>query len=178
MKENYNYDFPEDGDESIFGCGAVLIWSVWFIICMFIAVKTGDKAIGSLAFIPFIIVIIVAMSAQASFTADDHAVTFCYLLKKTVIPYESIKSIDLKTEYREESIGGGVNKYYAEVITFHCADGKDHTFAGKLETDFEAILKDPNYLQKQTENSKFSRLKRLLRVKWHERKIYASTFLR
>ena len=167
MKENYNYDFPQNGDESIFGCGAVLIWCVWFIICMFIAVKTGDKAIGSvlgtfLAFIPFIIVIIVAMSAQASFTADDHAVTFRYLLKKTVIPYESIKSIDLKTEYREQSVRGGVNKYYAEVITFHCADGKDHTFAGKLETDFEAILKDPNYLQKQTENSKFSRLKRYI----------------
>ena len=137
---------------------------------MSIAEKIDDSAIGSvlgtfLAFIPFIIVIIVAMSAQASFTADDHAVTFRYLLKKTVIHYESIKSIDLKTEYREQSVRGGVNRYYAEVISFHCADGKDHTFAGKLETDFEAILKDPNYLQKQTDNSKFSRLKAFIEGK-------------
>ena len=166
MKENYNYDFPQNGDGSIFGCGAAPIWCVWFIICISIAGKINDS-VGSvlfifLAIIPLIIMIIVAMSSQANFTADDHAVTFRYLLKKTVIHYESIKSIDLKTEYREESIGGGVNKYYTEVITFHCADGKDHTFAGKLETDFEEILKDPNYLQKQTENSKFSRLKRYI----------------
>ena len=164
MKENYNYDFPQNGDGIIFGGCAALIWCVWFIICMSIAEKTGDKAIGSvlgifLAIIPLIIMIIVSMSSQANFTADDHAVTFRYLLKKTVIPYESIKSIDLKTEYREQSVRGGANKYYAEVITFHCADGKDHTFVGKLETDFEEILKDPNYLQKQTENSKFTRLK-------------------
>ena len=170
MKEDYNYDFPQNGDGSIFGCGAALIWCVWFIICIFIAEKIDDSAIGSviaifLAVIPLIIMIIVSMSAQANFTADDHAVTFSYLLKKTVIPYESIKSIDLKTEYREQSVRGGVNKYYAEVITFHCADGKDHTFAGKLETDFEAILKDPNYLQKQTENSKFSRLKSFIEGK-------------
>ena len=164
MKEDYNYDFPQNGDGSIYGCGAALILCVWFIIGMFIAEKIDDRAIGSvivifLVFIPFIIVVIVSTFAQASFTADDHAVIFRYLLKKTVIPYESIKSIDLKTEYREQSVRGGVNKYYAEVITFHCADGKDHTFAGKLETDFEEILKDPNYLQKQTENSKFTKLK-------------------
>jgi len=169
MKEDYNYDFPKNGGGSIFGCGAAPIWCVWFIICISIAEKIDDS-VGSvlfifLAIIPLIIMIIVAMSTQANFTADDHAVTFCYLLKKTVIHYESIKSIDLKTEYREESIGGGAYKYYAEVITFHCADGKDYIFADKLKTDFEEILKDPNYLQKQAENSKFAQLKAFIEGK-------------
>ena len=163
MKENYNYDFHESGDGSIFGCVLTLVWCVWFIICMLIATTIDDRGASIvlgvlLVFLPLIILLIVAESAQAGFTADEHTVTFRYLLKKTVIAYENIKSIEVKAEYREER-GKGINRYYAEVITFHCADGKDYTFAGKLDTDFEEILKDPSYLQKLTEHSKFSRLK-------------------
>ena len=170
MKENYNHDFPQNGDGIILGCGAALIWCVWFIICMSIAEKIDDSAIGSvlgtfLAFIPFIIMSIVSMSAQANFTADDHAVTFRYLLKKTVIPYENIKSIEVNAELREMRSRGGVNRYYAEVISFHCDGEKEYVFGGNLDIDFEAILKDPNYLQKQTENSKFSRLKAFIEGK-------------
>ena len=170
MKEDYDHDFPKEGDESIFGCGAGLIWAVWMLVCAYIGATSDDRAAGTvlgtfLGLLPIIIMIIVALSAQASFTADDHAVTFRYLLKKTVIPYEKIKSIEVKTEYREQSVRGGVNRYYAEVMTFHCADGKDYTFAGKLEVYFELILKDPSYLQKQTENSKFSKLKEYIEGK-------------
>ena len=166
MKENYNYDFPESGDGSIFGCVLTLVWCVWFIISMLIATTIDDRGAGGvlgalLSFLPLIILLIVAESAQAGFTADEHTVTFRYLLKKTVIAYENIKSIEVKAEYREER-GKGINRYYAEVITFHCADGKDYTFAGKLDTDFEEILKDPSYLQKQIEDSKFSQLKRYI----------------
>ena len=163
MKEDYNYDFPESGDGSIFGCSIALVWCVWIIICMLIATTIDDREAGGvlgalLAFLPLIILLIVAESAQAGFTADEHTVTFRYLLKKTVIAYENIKSIEVKAEYREER-GKGINRYYAEVITFHCTEDKDYTFAGKLDTDFEKILKDPSYLQKLTENSKFTRLK-------------------
>ncbi len=166
MKEDYDYDFPESGDGSIFGCVLTLVWCVWFIICILIATKTDDRGAGSvlgtfLAFLPLFIFIIILETSMASFTADEHTVTFCYLLKKTVIAYENIKSIEVKAEYREDR-GKGINRYYAEVITFHCADGKDYTFAGKLETYFELILKDPSYLQKQIEDSKFSQLKRYI----------------
>ena len=163
MKEDYDYDFPESGDGSIFGCVLTLVWCVWFIICMLIATTIDDRGASIvlgvlLVFLPLIILLIVEVFAQAGFTADEHTVTFRYLLKKTVIAYENIKSIEVKAEYREER-GKGITRYYAEVITFHCADGKDYTFAGKLDTDFEEILKDPSYLQKLTENSKFTRLK-------------------
>ena len=169
MEEDYNYDFPKNGGGSIFGCGAAPIWCVWFIICISIAGKIDDS-VGFvlfifLAIIPLIIMIIVAMSVQANFTADDHAVTFRYLLKKTVIPYENIKSIEVNAELREMRSRGGVNRYYAEVISFHCDGEKEYVFGGNLDIDFEAILKDPNYLQKQTENSKFSRLKAFIEGK-------------
>ncbi len=163
MKENYNSDFASKEDGQVMGClGTMVIFGVPLMI----AVLTDDTMIGMLFFIlVFAIMLVILYTCKASFSADERAVTFRYLLKKTVIPYESIKSIDLKTEYREQRVRGGVNKYYAEVITFHCADGKDHTFAGNLDIDFEAILKDPNYLQKQTENSKFSQLKRYIESK-------------
>ena len=166
MKENYNYDFPESGDGSIFGCVLTLVWCVWFIICMLIATTIDDRGASIvlgvlLVFLPLIILLIVEVFAQAGFTADEHTVTFRYLLKKTVIAYENIKSIEVKAEYREER-GKGINRYYAEVITFHCDGEKEYVFGGKLETYFELILKDPSYLQKQIEDSKFSQLKRYI----------------
>ena len=165
MKEDYSYAYSKDGVNVIVS----IIALIFLVLVILVVVVMPDSdterniRVGILMIIiPLITFLISDLSAEADFSADDRAVTFSHMSQKIVIPYESIKSIDLKTEYREESIGGGVNKYYAEVITFHCADGKDHTFAGKLETDFEAILKDPNYLQKQTENSAFSRLKRYI----------------
>jgi len=167
MKEDYAYDFPESGDGSILGCVLTLVWCVWFFICMLIATKTDDRGAGIvlgvfLAFLPLFIFIIILETSMASFTADDHAVTFRYLLKKTVIPYENIKSIEVKAEYREQSIRGEVNRYYAEVISFHCDGEQEYVFGGKLKTYFELILKDPSYLQKQIEDSKFSQLKRYI----------------
>ena len=165
MKEKYVRTFSESGDENIFGCFAALIWCVWFIICIFIAAKTDDKAIGTfLALLPFIIFIIILKNSMASFTADDHAVTFRYLLKKAVIPYETINSIDTEAEYRE-SHGYGIHRYYAEVMTFHCADGKDHTFARKSEKAVDVILEHPCYLQRLPGNSKFANLKRFIETK-------------
>ncbi len=166
MKEDYDYDFPESGDGSIFGCVLTLVWCVWFIICMLIATTIDDRGASIvlgvlLVFLPLIILLIVEVFAQAGFTADEHTVTFRYLLKKTVIAYENIKSIEVKAEYREER-GKGINRYYAEVITFHCDGEKEYVFGGKLKTYFELILKDPSYLQKQIEDSKFSQLKRYI----------------
>ena len=163
MKENYNYDFASKEDGQVMGClGTMVVLGVPLMI----AVLTYDTMIGMLfSILVFAIMLVILYTCKASFSADERAVTFRYLLKKTVIPYEIIKSIEVNAELREMRGRGGVNKYYAEVITFHCAAGKDHTFAGKLETDFEAILQDPNYLQKQTENSKFTRLKSFIEGK-------------
>ncbi len=156
MKENYNYVFASKEDGPVMGC---LVTMVIFGVPLMIVALTDDTMIGTLfSILVFAIMLVILYTCKASFSADEHTVTFRYLLKKTVIAYENIKSIEVKAEYREER-GKGINRYYAEVITFHCADGKDYTFAGNLETDFEEILKDPSYLQKLTENSKFTRLK-------------------
>ena len=101
---------------------------------------------------------------MASFTADDHAVTFRHMSRKTLILYETINSIDIEAEYRE-SHGYGIHRYYAEVMTFHCADGKDHTFAGKSEKAVDVILEHPCYLQRLPGNSKFANLKRYIENK-------------
>ncbi|MCR5020603.1 hypothetical protein [Ruminococcus sp.] len=155
MKEKYVRVFPESGDENIFSCASGLILFVWTLFATVSGLGTF------LALLPLILFIIILETSMASFTADDHAVTFRYLLKKTVIPYETINGIDIEAEYRETN-GLGIHRYYAEVITFHCADDKDYTFAGKLEKPVDVILEHPCYLQRIPGNSKFSQLKRYI----------------
>ena len=69
MKEKYVRVFPESGDENFFSCASGLILFVWTLF----ATVAG---LGTILFI------IILETSMASFTADDHAVTFRYLLKK------------------------------------------------------------------------------------------------
>ncbi|HCJ40782.1 hypothetical protein [uncultured Ruminococcus sp.] len=163
MKENYNHDFASKEDGQVMGCLGTM---VFFGVPLMIAVLTYDTMIGMLfSILVFAIMLVILYTCKASFSADERAVTFRYLLKKTVIPYEIIKSIEVNAELREMRGRGGVNRHYAEVISFHCDGEKEYVFGGNLDIDFEAILKDPNYLQKQTENSAFSRLKAFIEDK-------------
>ncbi len=162
MKENYNYDFASKEDGQVMGClGTMVVLGVPLMI----AVLTYDTMIGMLfSILVFAIMLVILYTCKASFSADERAVTFRYLLKKTVIPYETINGIDIEAEYRETN-GLGIHRYYAEVITFHCADDKDYTLAGKLEKPVDVILEHPCYLQRIPGNSKFSRLKAFIEGK-------------
>ncbi len=168
MKEYYRYAYSKDGVNVILGIVA-LIFSVLFILVFIVMPDSDNKRnirVGILTMlIPLITFLISDLSAEADFSADDHAVTFRHMSRKTLILYENIKSIELKTECRKEKVNGSTKNYYAEVMTFHCADGKDHTFAGKSEKAVDVILEHPCYLQRLPGNSKFANLKRYIENK-------------
>ena len=157
MKEHYDHD-NVSGDYTPKGCMA------FTALMLVVAVKTfrhsADErtaVIAAAVGVPILLFFIFYPFGYSYFEADDSAVTFVRLFKRKRIEYSEIKSIEVKTEEREQYFRNRKYTHYAEVITFHSAE-RDFSFAGKIYTA-------PDAPQTQTENSKFMRLKRFIEEK-------------
>lgn len=152
MKKYYDHD-NVSGDYTTKGCMAFIS------IMLLAAVRTfrhspdeKTAVIAAAVGVPILFFFIFYPFGHSYFEADDSAVTFVRLFKKKRIEYSEIKSIEVKTEEREQYFSNRKYTHFAEVITFHCAE-RDISFAGKLYTAPDA---------RQAEDTRFMLLKRYI----------------